>query len=125
MHAVRIAHDGLVYVCDRTNDRLQVFRKDGSFVKEAFIARQTLGKDGEPRTAVPLAHDGEAGGAVLIGTAMNDGLAGDTGSDLLIAGASGPRARIRSGGTPARAHPHLLRLANHGNETFSTTVRAA
>ncbi len=43
VHAVRIAHDGLVYVCDRTNDRLQVFRKDGTFVKEAFIARQTLG----------------------------------------------------------------------------------
>ena len=43
VHAVRIAHDGLVYVCDRTNDRVQVFRKDGSFVKEAFIAKETLG----------------------------------------------------------------------------------
>ena len=35
--------DGLVYVCDRTNDRIQVFRKDGTFVKEAFIAKDTLG----------------------------------------------------------------------------------
>ena len=43
VHAVRISHDGLVYVCDRTNDRLQVFRKDGTFVKEAFVARRTLG----------------------------------------------------------------------------------
>jgi hypothetical protein len=43
VHAVRIANDGLVYVCDRTNDRVQVFRKDGTFVKEAFVARQTLG----------------------------------------------------------------------------------
>jgi hypothetical protein len=43
VHAVRIAHDGLVYVCDRTNDRVQVFRKDGTFVKEGFVARQTLG----------------------------------------------------------------------------------
>lgn len=43
VHAVRIAKDGLVYVCDRTNDRLQVFRKDGTFVAEKFIARQTLG----------------------------------------------------------------------------------
>jgi DNA-binding beta-propeller fold protein YncE len=43
VHCVRIAHDGLVYVCDRTNDRVQVFRKDGAFVKEAFIAKQTLG----------------------------------------------------------------------------------
>jgi DNA-binding beta-propeller fold protein YncE len=43
VHAVRIAHDGLVYVCDRTNDRLQVFHKDGSFVQEAFIAKETFG----------------------------------------------------------------------------------
>jgi DNA-binding beta-propeller fold protein YncE len=43
VHAVRIAHDGLVYVCDRTNDRIQVFRKDGTFVREVFIARNTLG----------------------------------------------------------------------------------
>ena len=42
-HSVRISHDGLVYVCDRTNDRIQVFRKDGSFVKEAFLAKETLG----------------------------------------------------------------------------------
>jgi DNA-binding beta-propeller fold protein YncE len=43
VHAVRISHDGLVYVCDRTNDRLQVFRKDGTFVQEAFVAKETLG----------------------------------------------------------------------------------
>jgi pimeloyl-ACP methyl ester carboxylesterase len=43
VHSVRLSHDGLVYVCDRTNDRLQVFRKDGTFVKEAFIAKGTFG----------------------------------------------------------------------------------
>jgi hypothetical protein len=43
VHSVRIASDGLVYVCDRTNDRVQVFRKDGTFVKEAFVAKNTLG----------------------------------------------------------------------------------
>lgn len=43
VHVVRIANDGLVYVCDRTNDRIQVFRKDGTFVKEGFVARRTLG----------------------------------------------------------------------------------
>jgi hypothetical protein len=43
VHVVRIAKDGLVYVCDRTNDRIQVFRKDGSFVKEGFVAKRTLG----------------------------------------------------------------------------------
>jgi DNA-binding beta-propeller fold protein YncE len=43
VHAVRIAHDGLVYVADRTGDRIQVFRKDGTFIKEAFIAKATRG----------------------------------------------------------------------------------
>ncbi len=43
VHAVRISNDGLVYVCDRTNDRLQVFRKDGTFVREVVIAKETFG----------------------------------------------------------------------------------
>ncbi|HXV63759.1 MAG TPA: hypothetical protein VEK15_23870 [Vicinamibacteria bacterium] len=43
VHAVRISNDDLVYVCDRTNDRIQVFQKDGTFVKEAFVAKKTLG----------------------------------------------------------------------------------
>ena len=43
VHAVRISNDGLVYVCDRTNDRLQVFRKDGTFVREVVIAKDTFG----------------------------------------------------------------------------------
>jgi hypothetical protein len=43
VHAVRIANDGLVYVCDRTNDRLQVFRKSGAFVREVVIAKDTFG----------------------------------------------------------------------------------
>ncbi len=43
VHAVRISKDGLVYVCDRTNDRIQVFRKDGTFVQEAFVAKETFG----------------------------------------------------------------------------------
>ncbi|MBI4887005.1 MAG: hypothetical protein HY824_07925 [Acidobacteria bacterium] len=43
VHAVRIAGDGLVYVCDRTNNRIQVFRKDGTFIRERVIARPTLG----------------------------------------------------------------------------------
>ncbi len=41
VHCVRIAKDGLVYVCDRTNDRYQIFRKDGTFVSEHFFERNT------------------------------------------------------------------------------------
>jgi len=43
VHCVRIARDGLVYVCDRGNDRIQVFRKDGSFVKEYSVEPATRG----------------------------------------------------------------------------------
>jgi DNA-binding beta-propeller fold protein YncE len=42
VHCVRIAKDGLVFVCDRQNDRIQVFHKDGTFVKEFFVAKDTL-----------------------------------------------------------------------------------
>jgi autonomous glycyl radical cofactor GrcA len=38
-----ISKDGLVYVCDRQSDRIQVFQKDGKFVKEAFVSKTTLG----------------------------------------------------------------------------------
>ena len=41
VHCVRISKDGLVYVCDRTNDRYQIFRKDGTFVSEHFFERET------------------------------------------------------------------------------------
>jgi sugar lactone lactonase YvrE len=41
---VKLSKDGLVYVCDRRNNRIQVFRKDGTFVKEAFVAKETRGE---------------------------------------------------------------------------------
>ena len=41
-HGIGISSDGLVYVGDRANDRVQVFTRDGAFVKEQFIARHTL-----------------------------------------------------------------------------------
>jgi DNA-binding beta-propeller fold protein YncE len=43
VHCAEPANDGLVYVCDRPNDRIQVFRKDGTFVTEKVIAPLTLG----------------------------------------------------------------------------------
>jgi DNA-binding beta-propeller fold protein YncE len=43
VHCADPSNDGFVYVCDRPNDRLQVFKKDGTFVKETFIEKETLG----------------------------------------------------------------------------------
>jgi DNA-binding beta-propeller fold protein YncE len=42
VHCAVVSNDGFVYVCDRVNDRIQVFRKDGTFVKEAVIDPHTF-----------------------------------------------------------------------------------
>jgi N-acetylated-alpha-linked acidic dipeptidase len=41
VHCLRIDRDGLVYVCDRSHNRFQIFGKDGRFEKEMFLARET------------------------------------------------------------------------------------
>ena len=41
-HNIAISRDGFVYVADRPNNRIQVFRKDGTYVKEAFVSKRTL-----------------------------------------------------------------------------------
>lgn len=43
VHCAELSHDNLLYVCDRVNDRIQVFHPDGTFVKETFIEKRTLG----------------------------------------------------------------------------------
>jgi DNA-binding beta-propeller fold protein YncE len=60
-------NDGLVYVCDRINDRIQVFKKDGTFVKEWFYEKNTLGNGAvwdiaiwpDPKQTYLLSADGE------------------------------------------------------------------
>jgi hypothetical protein len=42
VHCAEPSRDGLVYVCDRTSNRIQVFRPDGTFVTEKVIAPMTL-----------------------------------------------------------------------------------
>jgi len=41
---VELSKDGLVYVCDRKNNRIQVFQKDGKFVKEGIVSKTTRGE---------------------------------------------------------------------------------
>jgi len=43
VHCAEPTNDGLVYVCDRPNNRIQVFRKNGTFVKEVQVMPRTLG----------------------------------------------------------------------------------
>jgi hypothetical protein len=46
VHAVLVSNDDLVYVGDRSNNRLQLFKLDGTFIKEVFISRNTLQAEG-------------------------------------------------------------------------------
>ena len=57
VHGVTIADDGLVYVADRTNNRVQVFQKDGQFETEAFIRPETLGSGSA--SGVTLSRDAD------------------------------------------------------------------
>jgi len=41
VHCAEMSNDGFVYVCDRPNDRLQIFTREGKFVKEVFVAKET------------------------------------------------------------------------------------
>lgn len=43
VHCAELSSDGYVYVCDRPNDRIQVFTKYGTFVKEQRFMPRTLG----------------------------------------------------------------------------------
>ena len=36
VHGLRLSKDDLVYVADRVNNRIQLFKPDGTFVKEGF-----------------------------------------------------------------------------------------
>jgi sugar lactone lactonase YvrE len=41
VHCLAEDKGGLLYVCDRANDRVQVFKKDGTYVREVLVAPET------------------------------------------------------------------------------------
>jgi len=43
VHCVVLAWDGLVYVCDRSNNRIQVFNREGQFQRQFVFDPMTLG----------------------------------------------------------------------------------
>ncbi len=42
VHCADMSNDRLLYVCDRAEDRIQVFQPDGTYVSEVIIAPETL-----------------------------------------------------------------------------------
>ena len=72
VHCVVISEAGLVYVCDRMNHRLQVFQKDGTFVTEGFIGRETSGTsvwdiDFSPDSEQSVLYNADGGNHLLWG----------------------------------------------------------
>jgi len=50
VHSARISNDGLLYVADRANKRVQIFTPDGKYVNQVFISRAKPAPSTDPRT---------------------------------------------------------------------------
>ena len=68
VHCAKLSQDGQVYVCDRINDRIQVFTKAGKFLKEFFLRPATVG--GSTFT-IAFSHD-KAQKYLLVTDGMNE-----------------------------------------------------
>jgi sugar lactone lactonase YvrE len=84
---VKVAKDGMVYVCDRMSNRIQVFQKNGQFIREMVIAKETRGA---------VTTIGQAPGIVLnsAGSVWDIAFSSDAGQRYLFV-ADGHNDRIR------------------------------
>ena len=98
---VRMAKDGLVYVCDRDHGRLQVFRKDGTFVQEFVYA---------PRDVADVVFSPDQV-HMYFGDLVHDRVWIARRSDGVILGSFGTPGRY--GGNVN--HPHNLAIDSKGN----------
>ncbi len=114
VHCVKLARDGLVYVCDRQNDRIQVFHRDGSFVSEWRIAPDTLGMG----SVWDLALGADAGQSLLFNAdGENNQVRILRRADGMVLGAFG-----RSGRQAGQFHwVHNIAVDSKGN-VFTTEV---
>ena len=59
-HCVVMSNDGLLYICDRGNQRIQVFKPDGTFVKDAMInAKLSVGQIGGTPWDIAMSRDAQ------------------------------------------------------------------
>ena len=119
VHCIRLSNDGLVYVCDRQRNRVQVFRRDGTFVSEVIVA-------GETGTGAGITLKGPVASGVLkagIGSVFRLGFSPDPAQQhLYVADASNSKVwmfRRRDlqllGSFDARGLHHLAGADSKGN----------
>lgn len=46
VHGIGLSDDGIVYVGDRVNNRIQAFQLDGTYIDEVYIQRETSAREG-------------------------------------------------------------------------------
>lgn len=107
VHCAELSQDGQVYVCDRVNDRIQVFTKTGKFLKEFFLRPATIG--GSVFT-IAFSHD-KAQRYLLVTDGMNELVSVLRRSDGIEV------AQIGHGGRNAGQFlgPHQLVMDSKGN----------
>ena len=112
-HSIAIDAQGLVYVADRNNQRIQVFDADGKYLRESKHPGTPCGLFIDPDQNIWLAH-GHAGR--LIKLDLNGNVLGSTGSQ-------GKGARpVRRGAFPRRERARR-RLCRRHAELAGTEVR--
>ena len=115
VHCATLAGDGLIYVCDRVNDRIQVFNRDGTFVNEVVIAPRTLGFG----SAFDVDFSPDAGQEFLYNIdGMNQKVWILRRSDLSITGSFGFGGHRAGGFTAA----HSLAVDSQGNIYVGETL---
>ena len=108
VHCVQISNDGFVNVCDRGGDRIQVFTKQGKFVKEFVVANKTLERGSAG--SVNFSPDREQR-YIFVADIMNNVVWILNRSDGTVAGRIG-----RTGHAGGQFHyVHVATVDSHGN----------
>ena len=122
VHAVRISNDGLVYVADRGNSRVQVFTLDGKYQTQVFVNR----KDKSAATACGLALSADPQQKYLYVSDFGNGHVWILDRKSLDRSRSLRRAGARAGQLPERApHDHRFEGEPLHGRSQSRQPRAA